>query len=276
MELEFTKMHGLGNDFIVINTLQRPVELTPEQVRSLADRRTGIGCDQLLLIQPSNNPEMDIYYRIFNADGDEVEHCGNGIRCIGDYLIRRGIISGKQVHAETINGSAIIYMEGDGRIRVNMGVPRLAPDQIPLKADVREETYTVKVASGSYSFMAVSMGNPHAVLVVDDVDLAPVESLGPEIQQSGLFPEGVNVGFMQITDSTHIRLRVFERGVGETRACGTGACAAMVCGYLANELENEVDIGLKGGHLTVSWDGEGQPVWMIGPATTVYEGKINL
>ena len=276
MELNFTKMHGLGNDFVVLNGLDQEIKLTPEQVRLIADRHFGIGCDQVLLIQPSDDPQMNIRYRIFNADGDEVEHCGNGVRCIGKYLSSRGYVSGNVIHARTVNGDATIYLDDEDRIRVNMGIPRLEPGQIPIKAEARQLNYLLDLSAGPVPVMAVSMGNPHAVIIVDDVEQALVGQLGPEIQTNGFFPQSANVGFMQIMDPAHVRLRVFERGVGETLACGTGACAAMVAGYLANKLENEVDIGLKGGNLTVSWAGEGEPVWMTGPAATVYEGKIEL
>lgn len=269
-------MHGLGNDFVVLNGLVQEIILTPEQVRLIADRRFGIGCDQVLLIQPCDDPQMDIRYRIFNADGNEVEHCGNGVRCIGKYLSSRGYISGNVIRARTVNGDVTIYLDENDSIRVNMGVPRLEPGEIPIKAGTRQPYYMLDLSAGSVPVMAVSMGNPHAVIIVDDVEQAPVDTLAPEIQASDFFPEGVNVGFMQILDPSHASLRVFERGVGETLACGTGACAAMVTGYLANKLENEVDIGLKGGNLTVSWAGEGQQVWMTGPAATVYEGKIEL
>jgi len=276
MLLNFTKMHGLGNDFVVLNGLDKEIKLSHDQVRLIADRHFGIGCDQVLLIQPSDNPQMDIRYRIYNADGDEVEHCGNGVRCIGKYLTSRGYVSGNVIHAQTVNGDATIYLDEEDRIRVNMGIPRLEPAQIPVNAVARQQFYTLGLSTGSVPVMAVSMGNPHAVIIVDDVDNAPVNTVGPEIQASNFFPQGVNVGFLQILDPAHARLRVYERGVGETLACGTGACAAMVAGYLANKLENEVDIGLKGGHLTVAWAGEGEPVWMTGPAATVYEGKIEL
>lgn len=269
-------MHGLGNDFVVLNGLDQEIILARQQVRLIADRHFGIGCDQVLLIQPSDDPQMDILYRIYNADGNEVEHCGNGVRCIGKYLSSRGYITGNVIHARTINGDATIYMEEDGNIRVNMGIPRLEPGEIPINAAARQENYLLDLSMGQVSVMAVSMGNPHAVIIVDDVDQAPVDTLAPEIQASAYFPQGVNVGFMQILDPAHVRLRVYERGVGETLACGTGACAAMVTGYLVNKLENEVDIGLKGGNLTVSWAGEGEQVWMTGPAATVYEGKIEL
>lgn len=274
MELEFTKMHGLGNDFVLFNGLEQDIELSPEQIRVIADRHFGIGCDQVLLLQPSQ--EADVRYRIFNADGAEVEQCGNGARCIADFLHKHGYTSGDVITAQTINGNIQIYIDGDDMIRVNMGVPRFQPEDIPLRAEMRRSNYAVELSCGTVSLMALSMGNPHAILVVDNVDEAPVASLGQEIQAHEIFPLGVNVGFMQILDPAHIRLRVYERGAGETLACGSGACAAVVAGHFNNKLETQVDVGLKGGHLNVSWPGEGESVWMTGPATTVYKGQIEL
>ena len=276
MKLKFTKMHGLGNDFIVLNGLEQVIDLTREQLRLLSDRRFGIGCDQVLLLQPPNDPAAQVRYRIFNADGGEVEQCGNGARCIAAYLSRNGYVHGNELIAETVTGNLIIHLESEDRITVNMGIPSFEPLDIPLLVPARSNSYSVDLTGGPVSFMAVSMGNPHAVLIVNDVDWTPVAALGTEIQSLKIFPQGVNVGFMQIVDTGHIRLRVFERCVGETPACGSGACAAMVSGCLNNRLANAVDIGLKGGHLIVSWAGEGAPVYMTGPATTVYEGQIEL
>ncbi len=276
MELEFTKMHGLGNDFVVLNGLEQDIELQPDQICLIADRRIGIGCDQVLLIQPSDDPKADIRFRIFNADGGEAEQCGNGARCIANYLQTHGYISGKTVTVETISGNSEIFFDGENRIRVNMGIPRFEPTEIPILAAKRNQHYSIDLSSGTITFMVLSMGNPHAVLVVENVDQAPVETRGSEIQAHELFPESVNVGFMQILDPAHIRLRVYERGAGETLACGSGACAAVVAGFLDNKLAKEVDVGLKGGHLTVSWGGAGEPVWMTGPATMVYEGQISI
>lgn len=276
MQLKFTKMHGLGNDFIVLNGLEDEIDLTREQLRLLADRRFGIGCDQILLLQPPGEPGAHVRYRIFNADGGEVEQCGNGARCIAAYLSRHGYVQCNEVIAETVKGNITIFLDGNDRIRVNMGVPSFEPGDIPMLAPARCDSYSVDLTGGPVSFMAVSMGNPHAVLIVNDVDRTPVAALGIEIQSLDMFPQGVNVGFMQIVDENHFRLRVFERGVGETLACGTGACAAMVTGCVNNRLANEVDIGLKGGHLIVAWAGEGEPVYMTGPATTVYEGRIDI
>lgn len=276
MELEFTKMHGLGNDFIVINGLERTVQLTGEQIRFLSDRHFGIGCDQLLLIEPAGSAGADVRYRIFNADGEEAQQCGNGARCIADFLHRREIITKDVIAAETARGPIHIYRLDDGGYRVDMGRPRFEPAEIPMLAEARSEHYAITLPETVVKLYAVSMGNPHAILTVDNVDTAAVASLGPQIQERPEFPEGVNVGFMQILDRSHIRLRVYERGAGETLACGSGACAAAVAGIAAGGLDNEVDVGLKGGHLLIRWEEGGEPVWMSGPATMVYTGQIEL
>jgi len=276
MEITFTKMHGLGNDFAVVDTFQQEFTLTPEQIKSLGDRHFGIGFDQMLVVGPPRNNNADVSYRIYNNDGGEVAQCGNGARCIAAWLYGRDIVRKDEITAETAEGLLKLYRLPDGQIRVNMGIPRLEPADIPLQMPKREFVYSIKVDNQEIPFSAVSMGNPHAVLQVPDVDKAQVEELGPKIQQSSLFPEGVNVGFMQIVDSGHIRLRVYERGAGETLACGSGACAAVVAGQLESKLAEEVDVCLPGGHLLVSWQGEGEPVWITGPATFVYEGRIVL
>ncbi len=276
MILPFTKMHGLGNDFVVLNGLQTPIELNAEQIRFIADRRLGVGCDQVLMIETSESPAVDIRYRIFNADGGEVEQCGNGVRCIGDYLRRRSLIDGNSVTVETNSGLVTIYLEGLDQIRVDMGVPLFEPADIPLASTQRKMQYHLSLSSAELEVMAVSVGNPHAVLLVEDIEQAPVSSIAPQIQQHSLFPESVNVGFMEIVDSSHIRLRVYERGVGETLACGTGACGAVAVGINTGRLGNEVDVELRGGNLAINWAGEGQAVWMTGPATTVYEGQIEI
>lgn len=276
MILPFTKMHGLGNDFVVLNGLQTPIELNAEQIRFIADRRLGVGCDQVLMIEASESPAVDIRYRIFNADGGEVEQCGNGVRCIGDYLRRRSLIDGNSVTVETNSGLVTIYLEGLDQIRVDMGVPLFEPADIPLASTQRKMQYHLSLSSAELEVMAVSVGNPHAVLLVEDIEQAPVSSIAPQIQQHSLFPESVNVGFMEIVDSSHIRLRVYERGVGETLACGTGACGAVAVGINTGRLGNEVDVELRGGNLAINWAGEGQAVWMTGPATTVYEGQIEI
>lgn len=269
-------MHGLGNDFVVINGMEKELSLSQEQIKKISNRHFGVGCDQILLLEKSENADVDIRYRIFNADGSEVEQCGNGIRCVGKYLTEKGILDKDVIKAEVMNGVATIYINGSDTITVDMGVPRLEPEDIPVSFEMRQKEYTINLSTGAISFACVSMGNPHAIILVDDINDAPVDRLGKEIQQHIVFPDSVNVGFMQIYARNSIGLRVFERGVGETLACGTGACAAMVVGNLYYELENEVDVGLKGGHVTVSWAGEGEPVWMSGPATTVYEGQIDL
>ena len=276
MELNFTKMHGLGNDFAVIDCFQQEFTLTPEQIRSLGDRHFGIGFDQMLVVGPARNNNADVSYRIYNNDGGEVAQCGNGARCIAAWLYKRGIVRKEEITAETSQGLLKLYHLADGRIRVNMGIPRLEPADIPLQAARREPCYRIKINNQEITFSAVSMGNPHAVLYVSDVDKAPIQELGAKIQQSPMFPEGVNVGFMQIMDSGHIRLRVYERGTGETLACGSGACAAVVAGRLDSKLAEETDVALPGGHLLVSWQGEGEPVWITGPATFVYEGRTVL
>jgi diaminopimelate epimerase len=276
MEIAFTKMHGLGNDFAVIDCMQQEFSLTPEQIRSLGDRHFGIGFDQMLVVGPACNNNADVSYRIYNNDGGEVAQCGNGARCIAAWLYERGIVRKEEITAETSTGLLKLYRLTDGQIRVNMGIPMLEPVDIPLQAARRESRYRIKIDNQEIEFSAVSMGNPHAVVYVPDVDRAPVQELGPKIQQSPMFPMGVNVGFMQVVDPGHIRLRVYERGAGETLACGSGACAALVAGHLDAKLAEEADVALPGGHLLVSWQGEDEPVWITGPATFVYEGRIAL
>ena len=276
MELQFTKMHGLGNDFVLINAMDRPVTLNAEQVRRLADRHFGIGCDQLLVIEPPQNGEADVRYRIYNADGGEVEHCGNGVRCVARYLRDEGIAGRDDLVVETMKGLAHVFIEQSGLVRVNMGAPGLQPAQIPMHAKERANFYEIEIAGGRVTLGAASMGNPHAVLEVDSIENAPVSTLGPLIEHHPDFPEGVNVGFMQIVDPGRMRLRVYERGAGETLACGTGACAAVVIGYLRGRLDEQVDVELTGGHLTIAWAGEGEPVWMTGPASRVFEGQFKL
>ena len=269
-------MHGLGNDFVLINALKTAIELSPEQIRFLADRRLGIGCDQVLMIDASQSAEADIRYRIFNADGAEVEQCGNGVRCVGEYLRRHSLIEAETIKVETQAGLVTIHFEEDNQIRVDMGIPSFEPEKIPLTQTQRQERYALTIASGEFEVMAVSMGNPHAVLLVEDVEQAQVLAIGTEIQGNTLFPESVNVGFMEIIDESRIRLRVNERGVGETLACGTGACAAVAAGIITGKLERNVNVELRGGSLSISWAGEGQTLWMTGPATHVFEGQIEI
>ena len=280
MEIQFTKMHGLGNDFVVIDSFAQEIQLSSEQVRFIADRHFGIGCDQLLLLAPSDKEGVDVRYLIYNADGGEVSQCGNGARCAAAYLRENGLIdglvSGKTITAETNEGIITMTLEKDELVRVNMGIPKLAATEIPLDTQEDADQYRLDLSDTEIKFSAVSMGNPHAVIVVDDVSSAPVLTMGPEIQQQTFFPEGVNIGFMQIIDSDHIKLRVYERGAGETLACGSGACAAVVAGCINSSLNQEVDVELPGGHLLISWAGQGEPVWMTGPATFVYRGQISL
>ncbi len=276
MNLEFTKMHGLGNDFIVINGMDQTVNLTPGQIRAMSDRHTGIGFDQLLLLQKSSDPSVHVRYRIFNADGNEVEQCGNGARCIGRFLHENALVTGNVISAETARGLIHIYLEQGDSVRVNMGVPRFDPAEIPLRTAQRQPVYHLSSAGLETDFYALSMGNPHAVILVDDVKTASVESIGRLFQVDPLFPESVNAGFLQIVDRKNVLLRVYERGAGETLACGTGACAAVVAGILAGKLDTEVSVGLARGKLLITWQGEGSAVWMTGPAATVYEGHITL
>jgi len=280
MEIQFTKMHGLGNDFVVMDSFVHEIQLSAEQVRLIADRHFGIGCDQLLLLAPSGTEGVDVRYLIYNADGCEVSQCGNGARCAAAYLRENGLIDGLDdrdtITAETREGIITMTLEEDELVRVNMGIPKLAASEIPLDTQEDAEQYQLDLSDTEITFSAISMGNPHAVIVVDDVASAPVLTMGPEVQQQALFPEGVNVGFMQIVDSGHIKLRVYERGAGETLACGSGACAAVVAGCINSSLNQEVDVELPGGHLLISWAGRGEPVWMTGPATFVYRGQISL
>lgn len=269
-------MHGIGNDFVVFDTFSQPLNLTREQIRHIADRQFGIGCDQVLLLEPPAGNDADVRYRIFNADGGEVMQCGNGARCVAVYLKEKGLVDKADVIAETGNGQLILNIDDAASVTVNMGVPEFEPAQIPMLADEYAEQYHLMIGSDEISFGAVSMGNPHAVIIVDDVDIAPVNVIGPVIQQNELFPESVNIGFMQILNRQAFKLRVYERGSGETLACGSGACAAMVIACQQGYLEGTIDAELRGGHLSLRWAGLGEPVMMTGPATTVFEGKIDL
>lgn len=276
MRLEFTKMHGLGNDFMVIDLVTQRVRLTSEQVRTLADRHFGIGFDQLLIVEPPEHPEVDFRYRIFNADGSEVSQCGNGARCFARFVRERRLSRKDRLRVETASGIIELRIDGQGWVSVDMGVPRLVPTEIPFRAEAQATTYAVAVGGETVELCAVSMGNPHAVLLVDDVDTAPVERLGPLLERHERFPERVNVGFLQVVDRQNVRLRVYERGTGETLACGTGACAAVVAGRLRGLLDAEVRVTLPGGELDIRWGGEGQPVLMTGPATRVFDGVVRL
>jgi diaminopimelate epimerase len=276
MMLEFTKMHGLGNDFVVMDAINQSVFLTAEQIQQLADRHLGIGFDQLLLVEGATTSSADFRYRIYNADGGEVGQCGNGARCFMQFVHERGLTQKATLQVETAGGPLQLSRAADGQVTVDMGIPRLEPTEIPFVATARDVTYPFEVNNISLKIAAISMGNPHAVLLVDAVDRAPVAELGPVIERHPRFPERVNVGFMEIVDADTIRLRVYERGAGETLACGSGACAAVVAGRLQERLSAHVKVLLNGGELVVSWPGEGQPVLMTGPATTVYQGRIEL
>jgi diaminopimelate epimerase len=269
-------MHGLGNDFIVLNGIEQPAELSAAQIRALSDRHFGIGFDQLLRVESPSQTGVDFRYRIFNADGEEVEHCGNGARCFAHYVREQGLTDKDRIAVETSNGVIELIVRSDGWVTVDMGPPYLEPERIPLLAPQRAAAYPITIDGHDYAFGAVSVGNPHAVLRVDSVATAAVAELGPKIQAHAGFPRGVNVGFMEIVGPDRFRLRVFERGVGETLACGTGACAAMVIGGLQGWLQPEAHAELRGGELRLQWSGEGKPVMMTGPATRVFEGEIDL
>ncbi len=276
MRIEFTKMHGLGNDFVVIDATNQSVRLTREQVKFIADRHFGIGCDQLLLVEAASQPDVDFRYRIFNADGDEVEQCGNGARCFARFVRDRGLSDKNEIRVETSSGTLVLRVEPDEQITVNMGIPLFEPEQIPFQAGARAEEYVLQLDDGSVTVGVVSMGNPHAVLLVDDLEYAPVAGLGAEIESHPRFPKRVNVGFMQVVSRGFIRLRVFERGVGETLACGSGACAAMVVARQRGLINDKVTVALPGGELMIRWEGGGNPVIMTGPANKVFEGQIEL
>jgi diaminopimelate epimerase len=276
MTLKFTKMHGAGNDFVVIDATHKPVGLTPEQLRLLADRHFGIGCDQILLVEKPQVKEADFRYRIFNADGGEVEQCGNGARCFVRFVHDKKLTSKREIVVETKSGLIVPHLENDGRVTVNMGIPVFEPARIPFVTDSNELTQPLDVNGETVMITALSMGNPHAVQVVDDVEHAPVVAQGAFIERHPRFPNRVNAGFMQVLDRSHIKLRVFERGAGETLSCGTGACAAVVTGIRRGLLDGEVQVATRGGILTINWKGGGSAVFMTGPAITVYEGEINL
>jgi diaminopimelate epimerase len=276
MLLRFTKMHGCGNDFVVLDLLTQHFQLKDRHVRKLADRHFGIGCDQVLVVEAPTRHDVDFRYRIFNADGSEVEQCGNGARCFARYVRDKRLTGKERIRVETLGGIIELQITRNKQVTVDMGAPRLEPEQIPLLAPARALVYPLQVGDQEFEIGAVSMGNPHAVLLVDDVRTAPVATLGPAIEIHPAFPQRVNAGFMQVLSAGEINLRVFERGAGETLACGTGACAAVVSGQLRGLLDRQVQVNLPGGSLTIEWQGEGQPVMMTGPATTVYEGQIQL
>ena len=277
MRLKFTKMHGLGNDFVVIDGMRQYVELTPERIRALGDRHTGIGFDQLLLVEPPETAGADFRYRIFNADGGEVEQCGNGARCFVRFVHDQGLTAKDAIVVETKRGIIHPRLEADGLVTVDMGQPRFAPPEIPFESDSDAAEQPLQLPDGTtLTIGVVSMGNPHAVTVVADVDTAPVAVQGPQVESHARFPQRVNAGFMQIIDRHNIRLRVYERGAGETLACGTGACAAAVSGIRRGLLDSPVRVQTRGGDLSIAWGGPGQPVIMTGPAVKVFTGEFDL
>jgi diaminopimelate epimerase len=276
MKLHFTKMHGAGNDFVVIDGINQVIDLSPTQIRQIADRHFGVGCDQLLLVEKPQDPAADFRYRIFNADGGEVEQCGNGARCFVRFVVDRGLTSKTAITVETKSGLIQPRLEADGRVTVGMGAPRFEPKDIPFDAPVRMPTYELDVNGSAVVISALSMGNPHAVQIVDNVDTAPVTQQGPLIEHHPRFPQRVNAGYMQIIGRAHVKLRVYERGAGETLACGTGACAAVVAGITRGLLDARVEVETRGGVLTIEWPGEGKPVMMTGPAETVFEGTLEI
>jgi diaminopimelate epimerase len=276
MKLKFTKMHGIGNDFVVIDAYSHTVSLNPTQIRQIADRHFGVGCDQLLLVERPTLPDVDFRYRIFNADGGEVEQCGNGARCFVRFVHDKGLTQKHAIRVETASGVISPKLEENGLVTVNMGAPHFALAAIPFIADKLASTYVLDVADTAIKISALSMGNPHAVQLVDNVDSAPVAALGPLIESHPRFPQRVNAGFMQIVDAHQIRLRVFERGSGETLACGTGACAAVVAGIQSGHLQSPVKVSTRGGELNINWAGGENPVLMTGPAETVFEGEIEI
>ena len=276
MKLKFTKMHGLGNDFVVLDATEAPIALSAAQLRFIADRHFGVGCDQLLMVEPARSTDTDFHYRIFNSDGGEVEQCGNGARCFVRYVHEHGLTEKSVIRVGTQCGVIEPRLEADGQVTVNMGVPQFEPARIPFDAPAPAPLYDLDVAGKSIKINTLSMGNPHAVQIVADVDAAPVASEGPLIESHPRFPQRVNAGFLQVLDRTHVRLRVYERGAGETLACGTGACAAVVAGQALGMLDADVVVHARGGTLEISWSGDASSVRMTGAATTVFHGETEL
>lgn len=271
----FTKMHGLGNDFVVIDAISQAISLSSEQIKYIADRHFGVGCDQLLLVEKPISDNADFKYRIFNADGSEVAQCGNGARCFARFVRDKKLSAKDEIIVDTDSGQLILTMDADGLITVNMGIPKHLPAEIPLSTNQEAISYSLSVNQAETVFGAVSMGNPHAVILTDDIKLAPVAELGAALESHPFFPERANIGFMQIINRQHIKLRVYERGAAETLACGSGACAATVIGIEQNLLDQEnITVELPGGQLEINWAGRGHPVYMKGPATSVFEGQI--
>lgn len=276
MKVRFTKMHGAGNDFVVIDNVRQSLHLSPGQIRRLANRQRGIGCDQVLIVSPPDCPDADFRYHIFNADGSEAGQCGNGARCFARFVREQRLSSKSHLKVQAPNGLMQLETETDGRISAEMGIPIFTPTAVPFTTDQEQLEYTINALDTRVTIGVISMGNPHAVLTVDDIHKAPVASLGAAIEKHPQFGDRVNVGFMQILSRDEIKLRVFERGAGETLACGTGACAAVVHGIRKNLLNNAVTVHLPGGKLSVGWDGDGSAAWLSGPTASVFEGTINL
>ncbi len=276
MLLKFTKMHGAGNDFVVIDLVTQRCKLRPQDVRKLADRHLGIGCDQVLVVEPPGSPEVDFRYRIFNADGKEVEQCGNGARCFARFVRDKKLTRKRVITVETSAGIIELRVRENHQVEVDMGVPIFEPGRVPFKADARAASYPLKINGDTLEFGVLSMGNPHAVLKVESVADVDIARLGPLIENHPRFPRRVNAGFMEVVAANEVRLRVFERGTGETLACGTGACAAVVYGLQQGWLTGTVTVHLPGGKLSISWEGEGHPVKMTGPTAQVFEGTIKI
>ena len=276
MQLKFTKMHGAGNDFVVIDLITQRFELKSRHIRLLADRRLGIGCDQVLVVEAPRMPQVDFRYRIYNADGEEVEHCGNGARCFARFVREKRLTRKRVISVESAAGILQLRVHDKHQVEVDMGIPQLEPAEIPYTATTRLSCYSMEVDGQSLQIGAVSMGNPHAVLRVDNVDTSKLEHLGPLIQSHADFPKRTNAGFMQVVSEQEINLRVYERGVGETLACGTGACAAVVYGISRGWLHDTVTVSLPGGKLKIFWPGEGSSVIMTGPTAVVFEGTISI
>ncbi len=276
MKLRFTKMHGLGNDFVVIDATRQPVELSAQQARALADRHFGVGCDQILIVERATRADTDFRYRIFNADGEEVEQCGNGARCFVRFVREQGLTDKREIRVETRGGIITPRLENNGEVTVDMGVPDFEPARVPFVSESPEVVQELEVDGATVGITVVSMGNPHAVQVVADVATAPVLSQGEAIERHPRFPRRVNAGYMEVVDRHAIRLRVFERGAGETLACGTGACAAVATGIARGLLDSPVRVTTRGGELTIAWQGPGRPVTMTGPATTVFHGEVEI
>ena len=274
--LRFTKMHGLGNDFVVVDLVSQHFHIDARVIKRLADRRFGVGCDQVLLVEPPRDPDMDFRYRIFNGDGQEVEQCGNGARCIARLVASRSRRTDRSLRMDSPGGIVLARLRQDGLVSVAMGVPDFRPESLPLLAPGPAELYEIETPAGPVELAAVSLGNPHAVIRVRSVDDAAVDTVGPAIENHARFPHRVNVGFVEVLGPERIRLRVFERGVGETRACGTGACAAVAVGRRQDVLGEQVSVDMPGGRVTVQWAGPGEQIWLTGPAETAFEGQVEI